>query len=305
MAEPSGAITPALARPIIFGEVLFDQFPDGSVVMGGAPFNVAWHLQAFGVQPLMISRVGDDPLGRDIRNTMMAWGMDTSGMQMDSLHPTGTVAVTFVENEPRFDIVADRAYDHIDADSLPPVKGEAIIYHGSLILRSETSRAALQELKRLTGAPAFMDVNLRPPWWTETTITGVLNDSRWLKLNEQELETIAPEQANTEGRIEFLMHKFPAECMIVTLGSKGALIVDRSGNNIYAGPDKKANVVDTVGAGDAFSSVILLGQIKGWPLSDTLQRAQHFASAIVCIRGAIQQSREFYQPYIDRWGLKN
>ena len=67
-------------RPVIFGEVLFDRFPDGSVVLGGAPFNVAWHLQAFGMAPLFISRVGNDALGRTIRDTMHCWEMDASGL---------------------------------------------------------------------------------------------------------------------------------------------------------------------------------------------------------------------------------
>ena len=67
-------------RPIIFGEVLFDCFPDGSRVLGGAPFNVAWHLQAFGAEPLFVSRVGNDPMGRKIRDAMLQWGMDTSGL---------------------------------------------------------------------------------------------------------------------------------------------------------------------------------------------------------------------------------
>ena len=44
---------------VIFGEVLFDDFPDGAV-LGGAPFNVAWHLQAFGLHPVVISRTGND-----------------------------------------------------------------------------------------------------------------------------------------------------------------------------------------------------------------------------------------------------
>ena len=78
-------------HPVIFGEVLYDRFPDGSVVLGGAPFNVAWHLQAFGVAPLFVSRVGDDALGRSVRNTMIAWEMDTSGLQLDPVHPTGSV----------------------------------------------------------------------------------------------------------------------------------------------------------------------------------------------------------------------
>ncbi len=89
-------------RPVIFGEVLFDRFPDGSLVLGGAPFNVAWHLQAFGQAPLLISRVGDDPLGRQVRGAMLDWGMDTAGLQLDSAHATGTVEVRFDHGEPSY-----------------------------------------------------------------------------------------------------------------------------------------------------------------------------------------------------------
>ena len=63
-------------RVVVFGEVLFDRFPDGSEILGGAPFNVAWNLQAFDVQPLLVSRVGKDRLGRRILGAMSEWGMD-------------------------------------------------------------------------------------------------------------------------------------------------------------------------------------------------------------------------------------
>jgi len=101
-------------RPVMFGEVLFDMFPDGSVVLGGAPFNVAWHLQAFGLSPLLISRVGADALGRQVSAAMQEWGMDRSGLQLDSAHPTGTVSISFSDGEPKFDIVPNRAFDYIE-----------------------------------------------------------------------------------------------------------------------------------------------------------------------------------------------
>ena len=90
---------------LIFGEVLFDCFPNGKQILGGAPFNVAWHLQAFGVAPLLISRVGNDGLGTQIKTAMQAWGMDCSGLQVDPDRPTGTVTVQFNGEEPLYDIV--------------------------------------------------------------------------------------------------------------------------------------------------------------------------------------------------------
>ena len=104
-------------RLCIFGEVLFDHFPDGKHVLGGAPFNVAWHLQAFGQAPYFISRIGDDAEGETVRNAMRDWGMNTEGLQIDKHLPTGRVDIEFVDNEPHYDIVHPCAYDAIE--SLP------------------------------------------------------------------------------------------------------------------------------------------------------------------------------------------
>ena len=75
--------------PVVFGEVLFDCFPDGKTVLGGAPFNVAWHLQGLGLQPLFVSAVGNDAQGEEVRRTMQSWGMATTGLQTRAAFPTG------------------------------------------------------------------------------------------------------------------------------------------------------------------------------------------------------------------------
>ena len=151
-------------RLCIFGEVLFDHFPDGTRVLGGAPFNVAWHLQAFGRRPRFISRVGRDPEGEAVREAMSAWGMDTAGLQTDPRRPTGRVGVRFDDGEPGYDIVHPCAYDAIDEPPQDSV-GCALLYHGSLALRDAVSRQSAQAL--MTGKPetVFVDVNLRAPWW--------------------------------------------------------------------------------------------------------------------------------------------
>ena len=301
MARSDGTLAPV--RPIIFGEVLFDRFPDGSVILGGAPFNVAWHLQAFGAKPLMISRIGNDPLGREIRDTMQAWGMDASGMQLDSRHPTGTVSVSFDAGEPCFDIVAARAYDFIDANALPPLPDKSVIYHGSLALREETSRNALVKLKQLAGAPSFVDINLRPPWWEKPVIDQVMRDAQWLKLNAGELDMITPEAKGFHDGINMVMKNTRLNYLVVTRGDEGALLVERSGQRFQVDINEATEVVDTVGAGDAFSSVLLLGNIRDWPVVVSLQRAQDFANAIVGVRGATTRNTEVYQHFIKDWEL--
>jgi fructokinase len=288
-------------RPLIFGEVLFDRFPEGSVVLGGAPFNVAWHLQAFGATPLFVSRVGDDPLGRRIRDTMRDWDMDASGLQLDSAHPTGTVEVSIENDEPSFDIVDERAYDFVAAGDLPPLQQVPLLYHGSLALRNPDNRQALERIRRTSGAPVFVDVNLRPPWWDKTSVTEMLQTARWAKLNDAELDALAPAGDDPMSRIGALQEECDLELVIVTLGAEGAVARTRDGALQPVAPKPNLRLVDTVGAGDAFSAVILLGVLRDWDLGTTLQRAQSFAGAVVGLRGAIPAKREFYTPFLSDW----
>jgi fructokinase len=289
------------AQPVIFGEVLFDHFPDGSVVLGGAPFNVAWHLQALGIDPLLISRVGDDPLGRQILDTMFAWGMELSGVQLDSDHPTGTVEVTFEQSEPRFDIVPDQAYDFIDGDALPTFATPALFYHGSLALRSPQSQDAAQRLLAADNTPVFMDVNLRPPWWERTQLRDLMQRARWVKLNDSELQELQTGVGDLEDRARKLQQELELELVIVTLGKLGAmaLVPDGTVKNVTPNIDNK--LIDSVGAGDAFSAIVIYGLLQGWNLQQILERAQAFASAIVGIRGATPSDQKFYKPFINDW----
>ena len=158
----------------IFGEVLFDHFPDGKRVLGGAPFNVAWHLQAFAQPVCFHSRVGVDPEGEQIRSAMTEWGMTTQYLQSDPQRSTGMVNVIINDNEPSYDIVPHCAYDAIE-----PIGESAhcqLLYHGSLALRESQSRLALESLKAQNPDLVFVDVNLRPPWWQKDKLDEMLQE---------------------------------------------------------------------------------------------------------------------------------
>jgi fructokinase len=292
------------SRPLIFGEVLFDRFPDGRAILGGAPFNVAWHLQAFGLEPLFISSVGADPLGEEVRSAMQEWGMDLSGLQTDSLHPTGVVDVSFRRGEPHYHIVPDSAWDYIRPEGLPALPADGLLYHGSLALRQVISRTSWQRLKEETSVPCFIDINLRDPWWNIEGIGQLLAGVRWLKINLDELALIVPQVRDTESCIRHLLDSLPLAWLIVTQGEAGALAVSAQGERLHVRPEQAISVVDTVGAGDAFSSVLILGLLKGWPMEQTLRRAQQFAGAVVGLRGATSRERDFYQQFIEAWQLR-
>ncbi len=290
-------------RPIMFGEVLFDRFPDGSVALGGAPFNVAWHLQAFGMSPLLVSRIGVDALGRQISGAMIEWGMDRSGLQLDSAHQTGTVDVSFADGEPVFDIVPDRAFDFIDRFALPPIRTDNTLYHGSLALRNSTSRETLEELRLHSEGFSFVDVNLRAPWWTEELLWEILEGSDCIKLNQNELNQIVTSGTSVAAKAVRLLTSMSAESVIVTRGKQGAIVYTADGASYEAAPEPARKFVDAVGAGDAFSAILLLGQDKRWSIDLTLERAQSFASAIVGVRGATVKDPGFYAQFLERWGI--
>jgi fructokinase len=289
--------------PVIFGEVLFDCFPDGNSVLGGAPFNVAWHLQAFGLTPLMISRVGEDALGQKVRSAMQHWQMNTSGLQIDPEHPTGSVDIAFDNGEPRYTIVEHRAYDYIDAATLPVPAENSVLYHGSLALRNKNSREALSQLKQNHSGTIFLDVNLRDPWWQKEYVLTLADDADWVKLNEDELQQLGCGTGDIRSQADEFIRTHRLTGLVVTLGAKGAMALTADGKFADVIPSQTLKVVDTVGAGDAFTSVLILGLSNAWPLSQTIQRAQEFASQIVARQGATVDDKTFYQDKVTDWCL--
>ena len=282
--------------PCIFGEVLFDHFPDGARVLGGAPFNVAWHLQAFGRSPLFVSRVGNDDEGHEIRQAMQAWGMRVDALQTDPTLATGSVAVSFTDGEPHYDIVHPCAYDVIEPVT---ANGCDLLYHGSLAIRDTQSRSALQALiDSAKPGRVFLDVNLRAPWWDRDTLQQLLVRADWVKLNADELRLLHDDD-NAEG----FLGRHALAGLILTRGSAGAEVLTADGQRHGVSPQPATSFVDAVGAGDAFASVFILGLLSDWQLPTTLQRAQAFASAIVGQRGATVSDRGFYRAFAEQWQL--
>jgi len=290
------------SRPIVFGEVLYDCFPDGKQVLGGAPFNVAWHLQAFGLNPYLISRVGNDELGSSIKNAMLDWGMDVNGLQIDKTNPTGTVKISFKNNEPSYEIVNHRAWDYIEYKDISHIEN-GFLYHGTLATRNQTSRSTLDKIKKNSSFPIFIDVNLRLPWWDKSRVWEDMKNTEIVKINDVEIATMIEQEQVLDQQIESLLINSKIQTLVVTCGAKGAIAALRNGDRISVKPEHTDKLIDTVGAGDAFTSVFLLGTIKKWSLQHTMQRAQQFASHIVGIQGATVSDNSFYKSFISNWNL--
>ncbi|KQX00371.1 fructokinase [Massilia sp. Root418] len=317
------------ATAVVFGEALVDDFGDLQVI-GGAPFNVARNLAGFGMPPLMVTRIGGDTLGAQLRSEFQRFGMSQAGLQEGPGEATGRVQVERTgDGSHRFHILPDQAYDKVqpepmlsalagwkdrrEAASGTQAPGPAAVYFGTLAQRTPQGRAALQALLQACKAPRYLDLNLRDGQATETTVFDSLCQADTLKVNEEELVQlfdwyahISPGTADMDSldvrlACAELITRFSLASIIVTLGPRGAVHYGAGGEVTASGPAEVPRMVDTVGAGDAFSAVYLYGSAQGWPLALTMARANAFAGAICGIAGAVPQDTAFYQTWTARW----
>ncbi|MBM9537591.1 carbohydrate kinase family protein [Desulfobulbus alkaliphilus] len=295
---------------VLFGEVLADIFPDRQV-LGGAPFNVARHLRAFGLHPLLITRVGQDQLRDELLAAMKRFDMDTRGVQSDPVHPTGQVTVSIDQQGHNFDIQPLQAYDFIDAKaacSEALAVSPLMMYFGTLAQRHETSRQALEALLQRIDALKYLDINLREPWFDAATVERSLANADIVKMNEDELATISA-QFNLAGSTPqaqglALQRRFGLKGLQVTCGADGAWQLNTDGRLLQAqGGSAQGAIVDTVGAGDGFAAVCIAGQLLDWPPQLILDRANIFAATICTLRGAIPPDEGFYSPFLREWHL--
>ena len=289
----------------IFGEVLFDHFPNGKAVLGGAPFNVACHLQALGYPPCLISRIGTDSEGAAVITAMQTRGMEISGMQQDDKFATGAVRITLNAGEPSYDILDNQAYDFISDKGKATNITTGLFYHGSLALRNKVSRQSFEKLKAQHHGKIFFDVNLRQPWWNKKEVLNWLDQANWVKLNLEEFHLLQSSPKNIHRSMKLFLKEHAIECLIVTFGKQGAIAINITGEEVEVMPNHEVVIIDTVGAGDAFASILMLGIYKNWPLTLSMDRAQAFASAIVGQQGATVSDMKFYQNFINSWNSQD
>ncbi len=287
--------------PLLFGEVLFDCFNDGEIALGGAPFNVAWHLQGLGVTPLLVTRVGSDQRGSVVLRLMQERGMPVAGVQLDPERPTGVVAVQLKAGEPEYNILPEQAYDYIDTSQALACLQTArpgLIYHGSLALRSAVSRAALAHLLAESALPAFLDLNIREPWWDAAQTIPLLRRATWVKLNASELDCAMhgrfEDLAAQQQAAQELFVQCELQMLVVSRGAEGGFMVLPEGI-VEGRPAPAGTVVDTVGAGDAFSAVLIAGLLRGEAPQAMLDRAIAVAAGVCRHRGATPEDSTLYR----------
>ncbi|MFG6486175.1 PfkB family carbohydrate kinase [Roseateles sp. BYS78W] len=289
------SVQPADRAVLVLGEALVDQFSDGAVP-GGAPFNVARSLAWLGVPVGFISRIGaDDADGRLLLDSARRYGLDTAGLQRDAQHATGRVSVhEQADGSHRFEIHADAAWDHIEPVAVQ--REDGIAYFGTLAQRSAASRASLRAAVKHGRGLAFLDLNLRPGPDLRELAAESLMLADWVKVNEDELATLLDWFA-PEG-VAALTGRFALQRLVVTRGAAGYALIGPAGDTLMAGEGvQQPQLVDTVGAGDAFTAMLLAGLALRRPLAVTLGLANRYAAAICGLRGPLPADPAALQPW--------
>ena len=271
------------------GEVLWDALPAG-LFLGGAPFNVACHLRAAGVPSAMVSRIGADRLGEEILRRATRYGVAVDLLQVDDTLPTGFVRVSLdASGTPDFDIVAPAAWDAIAlTDQLLKRASKArVMVFGSLAQRHPTTRATIERLWDNEALMVF-DANLRPPFDDTEVVRRSLGRADVVKMSIVELKKLATWfdlPADTREAAVALHETFDCGTVCVTRGPEGAALWHDGIWTEHAGFE--VEVVDTVGAGDAFLAVLLAGLLSGATDSALLQHANLIGAYVATQYGAV------------------
>ena len=273
------------------GETLWDLFPDGAV-WGGAPGNVACHAAGLGAAAGLVSRVGRDDLGDRGRATLESFGVDCRHVQRDGLHPTGTVSVSLgPDGAASYEFAADAAWDHLawDPGLEPLAAGAAAVCFGTLGQRADVSRTTIRRfLQQAGGALRVFDVNLRQHFHSPEVIRESLALADALKLNDEELPTMAAacgiEAADPVAAAHDLAARHGLRLVALTRGAAGSVLVAEGRTSEL--PARVTKVVDTVGAGDAFTAAVIVGLLRGRPLDAIHDHASRVAAFVCGQRGA-------------------
>ncbi len=262
---------------VCFGEMLWDFLPSGKQP-GGAPMNVAYHLHNLSQNPVLISAVGDDELGKELLLFLEKNKLDISHIQISQKHATSTVLANVTELEVTYEIVEHIAWDYIyfDANVKNTIQSADLVLYGSLAERNEQSFKTLQEILKYAKLK-FFDWNLRFPHYSKEKIEVMMDAADFVKMNETEWQHCSEwfgESQNQAENIDFVIKKYKIQLLCITKGANGASIYYK--NKAYHSNGYKVNVKDTIGSGDAFLAAI----IRAILMDEDMEQAIEFACAI-------------------------
>jgi len=283
-----------MKNTIVFGEVLMDCLPDKNLI-GGAPFNVAIHLKRFGNQVTFISRIAEDNFGAVIYDFATIENI-ANGISFDTMYPTGSVSVEFIDKEPHYTIEAEKSWQFIEYVKLD--KPIEVFVYGSLALYFEKNQTTFLQYKQENPTAIFVcDLNFRGNFYSENTISLCLSNATILKVNEDEWMYLKEiyKLATDNKLIDYLKSTFGLTKIIRTQSKKGAVVYwDDSIINESAILVSDELFQDAIGAGDGFLACFLNSYLKENNVQNALRNALIFGAKICQFTGAIPSDKSIY-----------
>lgn len=279
------------------GELLWDILPEDGRKLGGSPMNVAYHCQAAGIKSAVVSAIGNDKLGSEIIEKVQEKEITTDYIQICDNSPTGTVSVKLNQGIPDFTIHPDVAWDEIQwNDQLEELaKSIDAAAFGSLSQRNSVSQKTIQSFLKSMKPDSLrvFDINLRQQFHSKELLKETLESSNILKINDEELPVLA-KYLNLKGTVNEQLHalinSYSLNLVAYTMGAKGSWLLTKDSFSEMQAP--KVKIADTVGAGDAFTGVMIAGLLKGKELEIIHQEATSVAGWVCGEAGAMPRYRK-------------
>lgn len=286
------------------GEVLFDIYGTKKV-FGGAPFNFIYHINKFGINSDFVTAIGDDNDGNDISKFLQDQKISLEYVKILPSISTGKVMVRLNKDKmPEYHIKKDVAYDHIELTKQEIDKiltTSTMIYFGTLCQRNETSRNTILSLlsaKKMN----FCDINIRQNFYTKEIVETSLQHTDILKISKDELNVVNNlcfgNNLSLNESVKRLQDKYDISYIAVTEGEDGARLFSR--NEKVKNKPPKINVIDTLGAGDAYSAMLAIGIQENVSIEKINELAVLFAGDVCSFKGALPQSHEIYDNYREK-----
>lgn len=269
------------------GEALWDVLPEGKKI-GGAPANFAYHVSQFGLPGMAVSAIGDDALGKEIRENFTSKGLKHHLATVP--YATGTVQVELDPNGvPQYEIKENVAWDNIPwTPELEEIaRNTKAVCFGSLAQRNVVSRETigrfLDTMPRGEDSLVVFDVNLRQGFYTKEILCESMQRCNVLKINDEELVTVSRmfgyPGIDLQDKCWILLGKYNLKMLILTCGINGSYVF--TPGNVSFQPTPKVEVADTVGAGDSFTAAFVASILKGKSVVEAHNLAVR-TSAFVC-----------------------